>query len=566
MPKAKRKKTATMPAKNSPVKRTNTKKPALSKRKLAASNGLLPKIRFNKPLAVGVIVLFAAVGSYLVFRSRAATILNPRTTWAACANGGFYTPLSDFAAASKVTPQAEVRSRNATPYTINGISYAAANSYVPSAAEISAFQAAKNKWGEASVTSNPYSKHVTGNSTLTNPSTDDLIQWAAHKWGIPEDWLRAQYVTESSWNHFGLGDLYDLSQAKDYTTDPRNGVTASADTISRWYSQEPAYAKYPAPAVPNPPYPQVYESLGITQARWKPNLAVGAGTEPLRWQSTAFNIDLQAAAVRFYYDDPGGKRTSWGDASYVRCQDWNSIGGWFNPYPWGNSGQLGYISKVQTHLNNRTWASSNFVNATLTYPSIIKFTSTTNDTQPPTAPSGLTATAKSVSQIDLAWGASTDNVGVTGYDVYRGSTKIGTVGTTSYSDTGLNAGTAYSYYVKARDAAGNSGPASNAANATTLAATTTPTDTVAPTVSISSPANGARIGRRTTITASASDNIAAAKLEIYIDGSLRSSSTGSSVISYTWNTRKAGSGAHTVTVKAYDAAGNAGQSSVTVYK
>ncbi|WP_174819871.1 fibronectin type III domain-containing protein [Paenibacillus koleovorans] len=90
------------------------------------------------------------------------------------------------------------------------------------------------------------------------------------------------------------------------------------------------------------------------------------------------------------------------------------------------------------------------------------------DTQSPTAPTGLTANAVSSSQINLAWGASTDNVGVTGYRIYRGGSPIGTTAGTSYSDTGLTASTAYSYTVRAYDAATNESGNSNTANATTL--------------------------------------------------------------------------------------------------
>ncbi|MGO4272342.1 discoidin domain-containing protein, partial [Paenibacillus sp. TAF58] len=97
-------------------------------------------------------------------------------------------------------------------------------------------------------------------------------------------------------------------------------------------------------------------------------------------------------------------------------------------------------------------------------------TSGAADTTAPTAPTSLTATAASNSQINLSWAASTDNVGVTGYDVYRGATLAGSSTTTSYSDTGLTASTAYSYTVKAKDAAANVSAASNSASATTLAA------------------------------------------------------------------------------------------------
>src|SRR4029077_11273760 len=77
------------------------------------------------------------------------------------------------------------------------------------------------------------------------------------------------------------------------------------------------------------------------------------------------------------------------------------------------------------------------------------------DTTPPSVPTGLTATAASSSQINLSWTASTDNVGVAGYKVYRGGTQVGTSSTTSYSDSGLAASTSYNYTVAAYDAAGN---------------------------------------------------------------------------------------------------------------
>jgi chitodextrinase len=106
------------------------------------------------------------------------------------------------------------------------------------------------------------------------------------------------------------------------------------------------------------------------------------------------------------------------------------------------------------------------------------------DTTPPTAPSGLTATAISSTQINLSWTASTDNVGVTGYKVERcqGAScttfaQIATPTTTTYSDTGLTASTSYSYRVRATDAAGNLSGYSNVASATTTSSgdTTPPT-------------------------------------------------------------------------------------------
>ncbi|HSS24421.1 MAG TPA: choice-of-anchor Q domain-containing protein, partial [Mycobacterium sp.] len=79
------------------------------------------------------------------------------------------------------------------------------------------------------------------------------------------------------------------------------------------------------------------------------------------------------------------------------------------------------------------------------------------DTTPPTVPGNLTATATSVTHVNLSWSASTDNVGVTGYTVYRNGTKVGTTAGTvlTYSDTGLAPATAYTYTVDAFDAARN---------------------------------------------------------------------------------------------------------------
>ncbi|MEU2776198.1 carbohydrate binding domain-containing protein, partial [Streptomyces sp. NPDC007162] len=94
-----------------------------------------------------------------------------------------------------------------------------------------------------------------------------------------------------------------------------------------------------------------------------------------------------------------------------------------------------------------------------------------SDTQAPTAPTNLTSTGKTSSSVSLSWSAATDNVGVTAYDVYRGSTLATSVSGTSATVSGLAASTAYTFTVKARDAAGNVSAASNAVSVTTSAGT-----------------------------------------------------------------------------------------------
>jgi chitodextrinase len=97
-----------------------------------------------------------------------------------------------------------------------------------------------------------------------------------------------------------------------------------------------------------------------------------------------------------------------------------------------------------------------------------------SDTTPPSAPTALTASAVSPTQIHLEWAASSDNVGVAGYRIYRNGTAFGTTTTNSYTDNGLSANTRYTYTVSAYDGASppNQSLPSAAASATTPASTT----------------------------------------------------------------------------------------------
>lgn len=90
-----------------------------------------------------------------------------------------------------------------------------------------------------------------------------------------------------------------------------------------------------------------------------------------------------------------------------------------------------------------------------------------NDTQSPTAPSGLEAYSKTSGSINLKWDNSTDNVLVIGYEVYRDGIKVGTTTETRFNDSGLNPDTTYSYTVKAYDSGDNLSEASNSISETT---------------------------------------------------------------------------------------------------
>ena len=127
-----------------------------------------------------------------------------------------------------------------------------------------------------------------------------------------------------------------------------------------------------------------------------------------------------------------------------------------------------------TDANGNNSAYSNTATAT---------TSAVGDTQAPTVPGAFTATAASSTQINLSWTASTDNVGVSGYDIERCQgvgcstfALVTTVTTTSYNNTGLTASTSYSYRIRAKDAVSNFSAYTVTATATTSASP----DTVAP--------------------------------------------------------------------------------------
>jgi chitodextrinase len=97
----------------------------------------------------------------------------------------------------------------------------------------------------------------------------------------------------------------------------------------------------------------------------------------------------------------------------------------------------------------------------------------TGDTQAPTAPGNLTVTGHTSSSVSLSWSASTDNVGVTAYQVLQNGAVVASTSATSAAVSGLNPSTSYSFTVTASDAAANTSAQSNTVTATTDAAPNT---------------------------------------------------------------------------------------------
>ena len=177
----------------------------------------------------------------------------------------------------------------------------------------------------------------------------------------------------------------------------------------------------------------------------------------------------------------------------------------------------------------------------------ITVTAGTSDTVAPTAPT-LSASGTTQSSTTLSWSGATDNVGVTGYDVYRNSTLIGSTASLTYNATGLSASTTYSFYVKAKDAAGNVSPNSNTVNVTTLAPAADTTAPAAPTLT----ASGTTTSSTNLSWSGATDNIGVTGYDVYQNTALIGSTA-----STTYNvTGLTPSTTYSFTVRAKDAAGN----------
>ncbi|GAA4987576.1 chitinase [Nonomuraea thailandensis] len=172
------------------------------------------------------------------------------------------------------------------------------------------------------------------------------------------------------------------------------------------------------------------------------------------------------------------------------------------------------------------------------------------DTTAPSVPGNLRSTGVTNTSVTLAWNAATDNVAVTGYEIYRGGTLVTTVTGTSHTDTGLAANTAYSYTVRARDAAGNRSANSNTATATTTGGGGT--DTTAPTVPGNLRSTGVSNSSVSLAWDASSDNVAVTGYEIYRGGTLVTTVTGTTHT----DTGLAANTAYSYTVRARDAAGN----------
>ncbi len=177
----------------------------------------------------------------------------------------------------------------------------------------------------------------------------------------------------------------------------------------------------------------------------------------------------------------------------------------------------------------------------------ITVTAGVSDTEAPTPPT-LSASGTTSTSTALSWSGATDNVGITGYDVFQNGTLLGSTTATSTSVTGLSASTTYSFTVKAKDAAGNVSSASNAVSVTTLASVSDTTPPTAPFLSVAGTTSSA-----TNLSWSgATDNVGVTGYNVYQNSAL----VGSTVSTSYAVSGLAASSTYSFFIKAKDAAGN----------
>ncbi len=212
---------------------------------------------------------------------------------------------SDATCAAMVRPAAEQRPGNA-----------AANATVPPPQQVTLATLGRQNGYDPQT--QQLEDRVTGDFTGT---TDEIIQWAACKWGFDENLVRAIAVTESNWDQNTLGD---------YTSDPA--------------------------LCPGWNLPPCARSFGIHQVTWNSD---PVGTYPWSQWSTAFNLDASLLVHRICYEGYMQWLQNIGYTSYGAGDLWGCVGQWYSGN-WHDAGAERYIAKVQGYLNTQPWTQASF--------------------------------------------------------------------------------------------------------------------------------------------------------------------------------------------------------------
>ena len=193
-------------------------------------------------------------------------------------------------------------------------------------------------------------------------TTDEIFQWAACKWGIPDNVIRAAAYTESTWyqllvypswhqrcvSYYGCGDFFGSSS-------PASTVYMNALARLGGYDYQQDYGAGLGP--------QTFSILGIMSWQapgWGQMPDNQNGTFPFSRNSTAFAADYYGAAFRGCYEG----WVTWlhdENPNYVPGDLWGCVGYWYSG-AWYDSGANNYIAETQGYLNNRIWLQPGFPN------------------------------------------------------------------------------------------------------------------------------------------------------------------------------------------------------------
>lgn len=281
------------------------------------------------------------------------------------------------------------------------------------------------------------------------------------------------------------------------------------------------------------------------------------------WSDFGNFITVAAPGVNIYTTTNGGGYGAWNGTSFSAPITCGVLAMIWAANPGLTNGQVqNILTSTATDLGTAGWDVYYGYGKVNVYGAVTMAMSTTTSANDVMAPSvtltNPTSGAMVNGSITLTANA-VDNVGVTKVAFYANGTLVGTATTAPYSctwSTSKVANGSYALTAVAYDGAGNAGSSS-----TVSVTVNNVVDTTAPTCVITSPTGGTTIGNSLNMNVSASDNVGVSRVEFYVDGSLKATST-SAPYSFSLNTRKWSKGTHTLQAKAYDAAGNQGSSAV----
>lgn len=274
-------------------------------------------------------------------------------------------------------------------------------------------------------------------------------------------WSSAPCATNHGIGALAIAPYFGYTVPDSWTSDPDGG-------LDKIFTEINSGGVTPAP---NGAYPGGMIAQATSWVQPQKAIANSYGLKLVGYESGQSLVDTGDASTTPLYI-AANRDPRMGSSTLTYLQDMQSAGmNFFN-----------YYTDVYPANVYGSWGSMESLLSTSTpkYNALVDFVNTTppsSDTTPPSTPSGLTATAISSSAINLSWNASTDNVGVQGYRIFRNGTQIASVASTtlSYGDTGLTPSTSYSYTVNAYDAAGNQSSQSSSASAMTGAPGLEPT-------------------------------------------------------------------------------------------